>query len=111
MAEQATLALSYPQAGMTWHTAPTGYVVDHNRVRLGYGQAIFEQACRLLQSWRMVDLGWLQIHPAAPKIQTGMNVALLATVGGFWFLNACRFQFPTWAEAAQDLCRRWQEAR
>ncbi len=64
-----------------------GYVVDHNRVQLGIGQAAFEQAKKALQRWQMFNLGWVQMcWPAAP-LACGATVGVLSTVCGLWVIK------------------------
>ncbi len=42
---QSGLPPSYAEVGATAATPPAGYTVDHNRIQLGKGQAVFEAAC------------------------------------------------------------------
>lgn len=102
--QQTALALNYSQVGMTQTGAPAGFVVDHNRVQLGYGQATFDQACAALQRWRMFDLGWVELLPGGQSLAVGVNVAVLAKVGPIWFLNACRVVY-TVDQASATGCR------
>ena len=91
---QSRLGFSYPDVGATGTracaTPPPGYAVDHERVRLGAGEADFERACAALRRWEMfrmpgVELCW----PDAP-IEVETVVAVLARLGPLWSLNCCR---------------------
>jgi uncharacterized protein (UPF0548 family) len=42
--EQGRLELTYSAVGATAKTPPVGYVVDHTRIRLGQGEAVFRAA-------------------------------------------------------------------
>ncbi len=90
---QSNQSFSYAMVGMTQHTAPAKYQVDHNRVQLGHGGETFDQACVALQTWRMFDLGWVLISPSTAPISEGTTVAMVATAFGLWFVNACRIVY------------------
>ncbi len=93
IAAQARLPFSYGEVGATRGDPPAGYAVDHNRICLGTGRAVFERASAALRRWQMfavdgVELCW----PSAP-IEVGTAVAVLARAGGLWSLNACRIVY------------------
>lgn len=67
-----------------------GYVVDHNRVRLGEGEEVFGRAVEALFAWRMFDLGWVRLLPAEAPAEVGTTVGVLARHYGFWSLNLSR---------------------
>ena len=67
-----------------------GYVVDHNRVRLGSGEETFARAVEALHGWRMFDVGWVKVCWPDTPIGVGNTVAVLGEHYGFWSLNACR---------------------
>jgi len=90
LATQRELTFSYPVVGATRGTPPRGYVVDHNRARLGVGQPAFDRAVAAMRMWRMSSLGWTSIHPTGAPTTVGTNVAVLVRHFGFWSLNACR---------------------
>lgn len=89
-------SFSYPEVGATLRSGalkgeiPERYNVDHNRIRLGAGSLIFEQACAALFEWKMFDIGWVKLlHPAAPIIP-GQTVLVLARSFGLYSLSASR---------------------
>ncbi|MBS0632489.1 MAG: DUF1990 domain-containing protein [Verrucomicrobia bacterium] len=86
---------SYAETGASRDNvvAPAGYVVDHNRVKLGEGPAVFAAACAELRAWRMFPGPWTMIFPAKAPIQPGTVVAMQAHALGFWWLNACRIVY------------------
>jgi uncharacterized protein (UPF0548 family) len=85
--------LSYPEVGATRDTPPPRYTIDHNRVRLGKGQATFEGAVAALRRWEMFGVGWMELcWPDAP-IAVGSIVGILAPGFGLWTLNACRIVY------------------
>lgn len=94
IARQSREPFNYPHVGRTREEPPPGYVVDHNRVQLGEGEAVFTAACRALECWQMFNLGWVQLcWPDAP-IQEGTTVAILVNLYGIWWLNASRIVYP-----------------
>jgi uncharacterized protein (UPF0548 family) len=90
LAAQATLDFTYAAVGATAIAPPPGYVVDHTRIRLGHGPAVFAAARAALGRWDHFRLGWVEIWPPGLPIQAGQMVAVVARVAGLWWLNACR---------------------
>jgi uncharacterized protein (UPF0548 family) len=90
LASQQNAEFSYFEVGSTRKQAPTGYVVDHNRVRLGSGIAAFQCAREALVRWEMFHLGWVKLFPQSAPVQPHSTVAVLVRHFGFWSLNACR---------------------
>ena len=85
---------SYPAVGVTRDkNAPERYVVDHNRVRLGSGRVVFEQAKAALRRWEMFNLGWIQLCWPETPVEVGSTVGVLARLGGLWSLNLCRIVY------------------
>jgi len=87
---QAKLQLTYQAIGSTATTPPTGYVVDHTRIKLGAGEAVFAAAVAALRRWEQFNLGWLEASPVETPLETGQVVAIVARAVGLWWLNACR---------------------
>jgi uncharacterized protein (UPF0548 family) len=105
LASQRGSDLSYPQAGATRsESAPAGYDVDRNRVRLGAGAETFRRATDALLRWRASSLGWTSIHPIGAAIMPGVTVAIVVRHLGFWSLNAGRIIYVLDEEWA-DTCR------
>lgn len=90
LAAAAKSRFSYSEVGATLSEIPPRYNVDHNRVLLGKGEALFHRAALALRDWKMFDLGWVRVYPSAPAIRTDENVAVIARWGGLYFVNACR---------------------
>lgn len=102
--EQSVKPFSYPAVGATKTTSPTDYVIDHNRVQLGKGEACYGAACAALQRWEMFTLGWLQLCWPTTSVTTGATVGVLARVFGVYILNACRIVY-TIDETTTDCTR------
>ena len=90
---QAQLPYSYAAVGATATTPPTDYLVDHNRVHLGYGATTFAQGCAAIRSWTMFDLGWIDLLWPDTPITAGTTVGVLAHLPGLQILNACRIVY------------------
>src|SRR5579859_4461776 len=90
LARQRALPFSYQAVGASRGPLPAGATVDHTRVRLGSGPAVWERAVAAVRRWEMFHLAWVQLcWPAAP-IAVGSTVGVLAAHLGFWSLNAAR---------------------
>lgn len=96
---QSNQPFSYTEIGATATTPPLGYTVDHNRVQLGHGVAVYQQACTALAQWEMFKLGWIQLCWPTP-ITVGATVGVLAQVLGGHILNACRIVYTVDEEGA-----------
>lgn len=84
---------SYPAIGATKVQAPTDYNVDHNRVKLGTGESDFEKAKAAIESWKMFDMPWVELHRPNTPIEVGRSVAIVIKHFGFWSLNAARIVY------------------
>jgi uncharacterized protein (UPF0548 family) len=104
LAAQAVRPFSYaPVGGTRAGTFPPGFNVDHNRIRLGAGEAAFTRAVAALRRWAMFDLGWVTLcWPSAP-ITASQTVGVLVPLCGLWSLNACRIVYTF--ESADDVRR------
>jgi uncharacterized protein (UPF0548 family) len=94
VSSQHNLPFTYAEVGATNATPPeSGYNVDHNRARLGEGEATYQRAVQALKSWRHFDLGWVTIVPRGVVVEVGATVAVKARAFGTWSLNACRIVY------------------
>ena len=105
LADQAKLRFTYPAVGATATTPPPGYTVDHTRMRLGEGAAVFKLATAALRRWDHFRLPWVEAWSPDPVIGVGTPVAVLARVLGLWWLNACRVVYLVDEEREQ--VQRW----
>jgi uncharacterized protein (UPF0548 family) len=87
---QRDLPFTYSEVGATNTTPPAGYNIDHNRIQLGEGEAIYRRAVEALKNWRQFDLGWVTIVPRDVAVEAGATVAVKARAFGTWSLNAAR---------------------
>jgi len=90
---QAHRGFSYNEIGASQNSVPAGYVVDHNRVKLGNGEEVFQKAIQAVRSWEMFHLGWVELCWPNAAIEVGVTVAALVRHWSFWSLNACRIVY------------------
>ncbi len=93
LAAQSRLDFTYSAVGTTATTPPTGYVVDHTRIKLGEGTNMFAAAKAALERWDHFCLGWVAAWPPETMIKVGQVVAVIAQMFGLWWLNACRIVY------------------
>jgi uncharacterized protein (UPF0548 family) len=92
--EQRGLPVTYGAVGATnGGAAPAGFVLDHNRQRLGRGEAVFARACEDLRRWRMFPAPWTVIEPEGAPIAKDEVIAVIIHVLGLWWMNAARIVY------------------
>ena len=88
---QRTQPFTYDEVGATNTTPPAaGYNLDHNRIQIGTGEAVYKKGVEALKNWRQFDLGWVTIVPRGVAVEVGATVAVKARAFGTWSLNASR---------------------
>ncbi len=95
LASQSGKPFSYAEVGCTSTRdgAPDGYDLDHNRVALGTGGAVFQAACAALQRWAMFPRSWARVEPPGAPLEEGRVVAVVVRAFGAWWMNACRIVY------------------
>ncbi|MCH7990239.1 MAG: DUF1990 domain-containing protein [Planctomycetes bacterium] len=91
---QSQLDFTYPSVGATRDgDHPSGFVVDHNRIQLGAGQATFDVARRALCDWQHYRFDWIELHRPEANPEPEQTVGVLARALGLWVLNSCRIVY------------------
>ena len=93
IARQQSLPFSYAEVGQSNGGSPAGYNLDHNRVQLGRGDAVFAAGCAALREWKMFPAAWTKIAPRPAPIEQGRTITMLAHCYGLWWINACRIVY------------------
>ncbi len=93
LASQSKLDFTYDAIGATKTVPPSGYDVDHTRVKLGEGEQVFTRARAAMGRWDHFHLGWVEAWSPNTTIETGNVVAIIARNFGLWWLNACRIVY------------------
>lgn len=85
---------SYREVGITRsETASSSFVRDHNRILLGIGNDVFEQAKTAVRNWKMFAFPWIELCFASTPIEAGRTVAILVRHFRFYSLNAARIAY------------------
>ncbi|HQU92252.1 MAG TPA: DUF1990 domain-containing protein [Pyrinomonadaceae bacterium] len=87
------MEFSYIGIGATETTVPNGYLLDHNLIEIGESDAQWDAAKRSISTWRMFDIGWVNIYGPTTPIETGQAVAIVIRHLGFYSLNAARIVY------------------
>ena len=93
LAEQGKLPFGYTAVGATAETPPSGFNVDHHRIKLGEGEPVFRAAKAAVQQWKHFRLGWVELWSPHTPIRPGEVVAVMGRAMGLWWLNACRIVY------------------
>ena len=99
VSRQAQSGFSYPEVGATATGPPRRYNVDHARVRLGQGEAVWSRAVDAIRAWQMFNIPWLRLCWPTSPIRAGTDVAVMVHHFGFWSMNACRIVYVVEDEA------------
>lgn len=84
---------TYADVGATARNPPERYVIDRTVRFLGVGEETFDAAVAALRDWKQFELSWVQVLAPRGRIAAGENVAVVAKVFGFWWLNGCRIVY------------------
>jgi uncharacterized protein (UPF0548 family) len=93
LSAQQNQPFSYADVGSSRREAPKGYIVDHNRIKLGQGAQVFKRAKCAVTKWKMFDMPWIDLCWPDTPLQVGANVAVVIAHLGFWSMNACRIVY------------------
>jgi uncharacterized protein (UPF0548 family) len=90
LAEQEDLPFSYVEVGASKSAIPSGYPINHHRIRLGSGENTFARAKKAIRNWTMYRLEWTRLCPPNSPIIVGKVVCVVVNHGFCWSLNPCR---------------------
>jgi uncharacterized protein (UPF0548 family) len=93
ISSQTNSSFSYNEVGFSRNGAPSGYMIDHNRIKLGEGEEVYSRAVSAIERWKMFDLGWVRLFWPYTPIEVGSTVAVLIGHLSFWSLNATRIVY------------------
>jgi uncharacterized protein (UPF0548 family) len=93
VADQSTLDFTYREVGRTATSPPVGWTVDHTRIELGAGQAVYERARGAIQRWTQFDLGWVEAWPRDTPIRAGETVAVMIRAFRLRWVNSARIVY------------------
>ena len=100
IAEKSQQSFSYEEVGFSLkseqndsdYLAQIGdrYNIDRNRVVLGSGLEVFEQAKIALCHWKMFNFDWIDLFSPETPIQAGLTVGIIFSKFGIWSINFCK---------------------
>jgi uncharacterized protein (UPF0548 family) len=93
VASQSKFGFTYSSVGATATVPPAGYDVDHTRIKLGEGEAVFTRAKAALLRWDHFRLGWVEAWSPNTTIDKGDVLAVVARQAGLWWLNAAQIVY------------------
>lgn len=105
----------YPAAGSTRDAptdgsrppgVPAGWNVDHRRVRLGEGEAVYDAARAALMAYVPLDIGWVWPVTTTPHPEPDARGAMLVRAFGLTWVNAWRIVYVDDDLALPDGTRR-----
>ncbi len=102
LADRVADTISYSEIGATHFTAPAGYNIDHNRIKIGSGREDFERAKNALRAWKMFEMPWVELHRKKTPIEIGQNVAIVVSHYGFYSINGARIVY-TFDEVGDEI--------
>ena len=100
---QTALPFTHEGVGSSGGETPEGYRVDHYRLALGRGGAVWERARHALRRWRQFDLEWIELVPPRPELEVGGIVVVMARLLGLWIVNVNRIVYTV--EEDGEVCR------
>lgn len=87
---QSREAFNYSPPGMTRGPAPSGFVTDSHRCRLGDGPKCYQRAAGAVKRWAMFNTGWVKVSDPSAPILEGVTVGIVVRHYGFWSVHAAR---------------------
>ena len=102
LAEQPDVQLPYPAVGGTRQEGPgavrpaglaADWNLDHRRIPLGQGEALYHAARAALWRFAPLDIGWVQPVTTAERPRSGDRGAMLVHAYGLWWVNAWRIVY------------------
>lgn len=90
---QSNLPFSYSEIGRSKTDFVAGFDNDYNKIFLGTGNAVWENAKKALQTWQQFPENWTKIHPNTALLKKGETVAVLFHLFGIWWLNSAKIVY------------------
>ena len=84
---------SYKELGQSQEKRIIGYDNDHNKILLGQGEVIWENAKTALNNWQQFPEPWTKIYPNTTPLLKGNTVVVLFKLFGLWWHNSARIVY------------------
>ena len=93
LAAQSALPYSYAQVGDSRKEIVAGFDNDHNKIYLGTGHSIWENAKNAMQNWQQFPPKWTSIYPNTTALEKDQIVVVSFHLFGIWWLNGARIVY------------------
>lgn len=90
---EASLPYSYQNVGASNGQHVKGFDNDHNKIFLGEGDAIWENAKIALKNWQQFPDKWTKALPNDTPLKKNKTVAVFFKLFGIWWLNSARIVY------------------
>lgn len=91
--EQSSLPFSYPEVNASKTEQVAGYDNDHNKIYLGKGETVWQNAKIALQNWQQFPQSWTTTLPKKTPLKNEETVAVFFRMFGIWWMNAARIVY------------------
>lgn len=88
-----SLPYSYKEVGASAASFPPNFNHDHNKVFLGKGEAIWQNAKTALQNWQQFPSPWTNIYPNTTPFEKDQVVVVAFHLFGLWWFNSARIVY------------------
>jgi uncharacterized protein (UPF0548 family) len=102
LAVQKQQKFSYAPVGASPTQAPSGYIVDHNRIQLAQDRVAFARAKNAITHWKMLAIAWLELFRPSTPIEAGARVASAVSHLGSWSLHAAHIVYTIEEQGALE---------
>lgn len=91
--KESSLPFSYKNVGASDGQHVQGFDNDHNKILLGEGDIVWENAKNALKSWQQFPSIWTKVLPHHTPLKEGETVAVFFRLFGIWWLNSTRIVY------------------
>jgi len=89
----ALLPYSYDVVGASISDFPPNFDHDHNKVLLGKGELVWQNARKVLQNWQQFPTPWTAIYPNTTPLKKDEVVVVAFRLFGFWWFNGAHIVY------------------
>lgn len=88
-----SLPFSYKEVGSSASNFPPNFNHDHNRIYLGKGEEVWQNAKIALQNWQQFPSPWTAIYPNTTPFEKDQVVVVAFHLFGLWWFNGARIVY------------------
>jgi len=90
---EAPRPYNYQNVGASNGQQVEGFDNDHNKIFLGKGDVIWENAKAVLKNWQQFPDKWTKVVPNDTPLKENETVAVFFKLFGIWWLNSARIVY------------------